>query len=71
MCKWYFSNFNELIHLLFLFFRFYTQCMLPKTVDPLYIKRLLIANIREPVEIIEQKQVAKTKFKIKQKWHSK
>lgn len=41
--------------------------MLPKTVDPLYIKRLLIANIREPVEIIEQKQVAKTKFKIKQK----
>lgn len=37
-------------------FRFYTQCILPEIVDPLYGKRLLISDIREPTYIKEKKQ---------------
>jgi len=37
-----------------MFFSFYTECILPEIVDPLYGKRLLISDIREPTHIKEK-----------------
>lgn len=40
-----------------LFFRFYIDCLLPEIVEPLYGKRLLVSDIREPSRIIEAQQL--------------
>lgn len=44
-----------------LYFRFYLNCLLPELVDPLYGKRLLISDIRDPDDILEKQQ---ERFKI-------
>lgn len=40
-----------------LFFRFYMDCLLPEIVEPLYGKRLLVSDIREPERIIDAQQL--------------
>ncbi|XP_060875648.1 uncharacterized protein LOC132948948 [Metopolophium dirhodum] len=40
---------------------FYLNCLLPELVDPLYGKRLLISDIRDPDDILEKQQ---ERFKI-------
>lgn len=40
-----------------IFFRFYLECLLPEIIDPLFGKRLLITDIREPIHIEEAKKI--------------
>lgn len=39
-----------------LYFRFYLNCLLPELIDPLYGKRILISDIRDPDDIIEKQE---------------
>lgn len=42
-------------------FRFYLECLLPEIVDPLYGKRSLVSDIREPAHILEAQAHKKEK----------
>lgn len=42
-------------------FRFYLECLLPEIVDPLYGKRSLVSDIREPAHILEAQAHKKRK----------
>lgn len=37
-------------------FRFYTECLLSEIIDPLYGKRMLVTDIREPTHILEEQK---------------
>jgi len=53
-----------LIFYYFICFRFYLDCLLPEIIDPLYGKRLLISDIREPLHILNAQHQRQIKKKI-------
>ena len=55
---------NNIIYV-FYYFRFYLECLLPEIVDPLYGKRLLISDIREPEHILNAQKKKKKINKVK------
>jgi len=55
---------NNILYV-FYYFRFYLECLLPEIVDPLYGKRMLISDIREPEHILNaQKKNNNNKVKL-------
>lgn len=42
--------------MLFGYFRFYMECLLPELINPQYCKRLLISDIKEPDHINQQQK---------------
>lgn len=49
------------MNVMYVFCRFYLECILPEIVDPLYGRRLQISDIREPSHILEAQQQIKKK----------
>jgi len=39
------------------YFRFYTNCILPKIIDPLFGRRLSVEDIRDPPSILEAQTI--------------